>query len=224
MLKVPEYILHDTVTLILKFLRANYDAAVVATDETDSHLYLLTGENEVIFERLKYFEQAKKIFIQNDQGSPRFLDVDLGFNLQHDKLPSIHIVMPSESDTQQALGQGDGYISDIEETSGTSLNVYNSRYGAMYDIVIFSDNMNEVVIIYHVLRALLVSTQFHLHQQGLQKIRITGTDLSPYMDLAPKNMYSRAIRLNFEYESQAISLYSEPFPTGINFTGNTIDE
>lgn len=216
MLVVPEFILHDTVERLVEFIRTNF---VTAETIEQSFIYQLT--NTVGFERYGYYEQAKTVLIDNGVGSPRELNIQLGFNIKHNKVPSIHIVMPSESDTQNAIGTDEGSFNlSVEDIDPSYMyrNVYARRYNAIYDIVIFSDNLNEVVMLYHIFKSLIVSSIPHLDASGLNKVRITGSDLSPYMELAPKELFSRAIRLSFEYEEKSLSLYTDEFRNGIDFS------
>jgi hypothetical protein len=211
---VPEFILHSTILELLDFLRTDYSTS---NSPEESFLSLLCGD--VGHSRYNYFEQATQIFIENDKKSPRLLQIDLGFNLSRDKLPAIHIVMPSESESSNALGQ-DEYTQEVDSKLVTTV---SGRYKSTYDIVVFSDNSNETVLIYHIIKSLLKSAIPILHLKGLYNVGISGTDLAPYVDIAPQNIYSRAVRLSLEYESTSPSFYTHINPTGLKFLGTPID-
>src|SRR5690606_20716173 len=84
------------------------------------------------------------------------------------------------------------------------------RYRATYDIVILSDNSNEVVMLYHIIKSLLVALSASLTLEGLENMTFGGQDLQPYADLAPKNLFMRAIRLTIEYNSSALGFDKHP--------------
>lgn len=217
-LLIPEFVLYETLKIGLNFIRSDYNNQV---DKTKSFLYKLT--QGIGLQKYNYFEQASHVFVINET-DPRCINLDLGFNMQKDRPVSIHITMPAESPGQNALANDEGYHEQVydSEDSIEYSTVYTRRYKATYDIVIVSDNSNEVVMIYHILRALIVSLTTHLHLNGLQNLAYSGQDLQPYAELVPKTIFMRAIRLGIEYESSSYSLAKKLSPTDIIFEGHVI--
>lgn len=224
LIRVPEFIIHDSLSKALDFIRKDYTAQA---NKSNSYLYKLLETGG--FQKYKNFEQAEQVFIV-DETHPRYLDIDLMFNMDRDGAPTIHITMPSESPGQNAIGNEEGYQEPLwDDPSNNIVNktyssVFTRRYKATYDIVITSDNNNEVLLIYHVLKALLVALTGHLHLSGLENISFSGQDLQPYAELTPKNIFLRAIRLGVEYESSTLSFEKFQYALDIIFKGTAVEE
>lgn len=209
LVRVPEFIICETLTAVLKTLRLDYEGA---SDKTKTILYYLCSG--LRFQRYNYWEQSQTVFLRKPN-EPRFLEVDLMFNMDRDGAPTIHVTTPGENQpqNQNAVGIDEGYFEHVvlELDSGSRRHsVFTRRHQATYDIVITSDNSNEVVMIYHIVRALLTSVTHHLSLKGLENINFSGQDLTPYMEMMPKNMYARAIRLALSYETSTVSLNNYP--------------
>lgn len=219
MLVVPEFILHKVLQHYLDLLRSDYEDASI---KENSFLLRLVGSAG--FQRYGYKEQALEIFITRDKESPRFLTIDLGFNMKQDRLPTISIVTPSETASQGFIGNGqESEMLYIETVSGqtTSINqtdILTQRMSGTYDIVITSQNSNETVLIYHVIRSLLKVAIPVLHLNELQNIKFSGQDLAPYKEVAPEGVFVRALRLALEYETRTPTFEKNPYIRSVIFT------
>lgn len=230
LLLLPEYILHSTIEKLLKYVRTDYKTCLSNGDHEKSILYLLLGDLKI--ERYKLFEQAIQVFVQADSTHPREIKVDLAFNMDMDGAPTIHITCPGDSPGTNSLGIGEGDYDPIFDASivepgevdSSYYQTYNRRYKAIYDLVITTDNSNEIVLIYHVLRALLTGVTTHLHENKLLNLQISGNDLTPYSEIIPKNFFVKSLRLSFEYESGTVNLFKVFSPNEINFEGTPILE
>jgi len=202
--KVPEYILLDTVRLILRFIKSDYDNQ---SDKTQSVLYQLIGDLSV--DKYSYWSQAVQIFITNQTG-PTEINVNLIYNMQVNDVPSIYVSLPSETGGPNSIGNNEGEMCPVyNDITGSYQIVYTRRYQTNYQYVITSNNSNEVVIIYHVLRAFLISLTQQLEFLGLKNLQITGNDIS-MGDITPSNIYLRAINLNFFYATSSLDLSKYP--------------
>jgi hypothetical protein len=193
---------------------------VDAGDIQKSYLYQVSQGQA--FERYNYFEQLKSILIDNNIGHPRFVEIDLMFNAKRESVPSLHIINPSETLGQNSLGIGEGEEENRVSIQGGvtyTVPVYTRRFKATYDVVIVSDNSNEVVALYSLLKTMVIATLGELNLQGLENILINGTDLTPYDSLVPKTMYMKVLRLSLEYTTSAISIAKAFYPENINFEG-----
>lgn len=234
LIKIPEYIIHDAIQKLFDYLRKDYLDCATNNQIPDSVLHAII--DGVDFQKYRGMEQAKQIFVDRDDTDPRKIKLDLGFNMQTDGSPTIHITVPSDSQAQNSIGMGEGENGEIwDDTVGTNQSIsvpikdryfqtYNRRYKATYDLVITSNNSNETVLIYHVLRALIGSIVTHLHEKGLQNISISGNDLALYSEVAPKQFYVRALRVSFEYESGTVNLFKIYFPSNITFQGTILPQ
>lgn len=236
LLTIPEFILHDTLTKMIEFIREDY--VLNSADTTKSYIHkLLDGAG---FQRYDFFDQAIAVFC-GPKDDPRFLSVELMFNRQRKGAPSIHITLPAEQQAAQGNGLGidEGYIDnefvtesvpDDEDTdpitvgtAGSATPIYTRRYQAVYNIVVTSDNVNEVILIFHVVKALLTATIPHLHYNNLQNISMGGQDIQPYNDLA-MNLYMRAVTVSLQYDTSVPSKYELIIPKDIIVDGKPSDE
>lgn len=218
---LPEIILLETLQSAIKFVRQEY---ADQSDKTQSYLYKLL--NGAIIEKYDLFTQAVQVICGADD-SPRLFKIDLMFNAKRDHVPSAHITLPSEMTGQgNGMGTDEGYANYIEEagdiggqfngdfgddyaigTEGTVRRaVLSRRISATYNIVIMSDNTNEVVLIYHFLRAILIALIPHLHIKGLSNVSFGGQDLQPYEGLG-HNLHMRAITISLQYDTFVPSIF-----------------
>jgi len=216
LIKIPEYILLSTVRIILNFIASDYNGV---TDKTQSVLYQLIGGLQV--DKYVSFDQAVAIFITAQTG-PREINTNLIYNMELNSVPSIYISLPSESSGQNSIGNSEGFQPNILN-QGNYQSVYTRRFQPSYQIVITSDNSNEVVIIYHVLRAFLISLTAQLEFLGLQNLQLSGNDIGQNGQLSP-NSYYKGINLSFFYDTSSMSLYKYPIITDILAIGTPLPD
>ena len=214
---LPELILLDGIKKLLTLIRTDYQNNIA--DTTQSLLYrILNGNN---LQRYKMFDQAVSVFITKPD-DPRNLDVNLFFNAKRASIPTLHITLPSESEKNNVMAAGEGYRDPIfDENIGEYKKVFNRRFNAGYNMIITSDNTNEVVLIYHFMRSALISLSPHLTLAGLQNIKLSGGDLQLNSDIVPSNIFIRSTNINFEYDVEAIELSSSQLG-GSNISINSI--
>lgn len=217
--RIPEYILFEGLAAGLKYLKSDYDAQSI---KTNSLLYLYL--KNVGIQRYQFFEQAKKVFFAKDE-DPRKLVFDLIYNRSKDGAPSIYITMPAEQSAQNTLGFGetgdDVVYTDFNNfgEDGYFRPQFTRRFQSTYSFVITSDNENEVVLIYHVVRALLISLNTHFALAGLQNIKLGGADLKNYNKELPNNLCARTVNLSCEYETKAADFSKYPMINNLVFNG-----
>lgn len=219
MIKVPEFIIYDAVQLGLKYIRENWENS---GNKNDSYLRrVLSGTS---FQRYDFITQAEKVFMAKADDT-RFLDVDLMFNMQRDGAPTIYITMPAEGTQVGGNGMGSDESYEGKITIGTdTFPVFTRRYQSNYNIMITSDNNNEVLLIYHTLRAMMVSLIPHLHLAGLENINYGGQDLSIETNNVPRALFMRGISLSLQYECSAPNIFADPFFTSLTADGTPIPD
>ncbi len=210
---VPEIQIFNAIKTILAFIKKDFDAHV---NEQDTLLYRLCGENQL--QRYNFFEQAKAVFLAKED-NPRFLDVNVFFNLERASIPTIHITLPAEQSDKDGLGIDEGYRG-IQETKGMGgedeqAPNYTRRFGTQFQLIVTSDNSNEVVLIYHLLRAILIPVIDHFNMVGLENIKLSGRDIQNMNTIVPTHIFMRAIGIALEYEVTVESLFPEDVITKI---------
>lgn len=208
---IPEIVLLQAYKLALSFLRKNYKEHIA--DPTQSYLGLLLGSTNAV-QRYKLLEQAKSVFYTTDD-DPRALDVNLFFNAKRAAIPTIHITNPSENPLHDALALSEGFQDNLfDEPNQQYLKVFNRRFQAKYNIVLTSDNTNEIILLYQVIRSITIAMIDHLQLAGLENIKLSGNDISLKSDLVPNNIFIKAIGIQFEYDVPAIAISALDYSLG----------
>lgn len=227
---IPEFILLDAIEKGLVFVKSDYQTHLANQTEEKSYLYRLLGGANI--QRYNYFKQGKKVILA-EEDDPRRLSVDLMYNMEINKVPSIYIALAAEQTGQNGIGLDQGYresyYTDRDETDpenlipGDEVVTFTRRMNTSYNIMIVSDNSNEVVMLYHFLRAMLLSLHPHLNLSGIENITMSGQDLQLYSDLIPKSAFMRAIGLNIQYEVTVPDLQATLLIQDVNFIGTPKD-
>jgi len=216
LIRVPEFLIFDTLKGILEYIRKDYK---VQTNKENS--FLLQIIKDLGLQRYKYDKQAVAIFTK-EVDDPRLLEVEMMLNMKKMGPPTIHITVPADSNAQNAIGGSQNSFHDVEYYEGSKeyRNTFSRRLRTTLSLVITSDNSNEVVLVYHIVRALLIALQDHLALIGLENITFGGQDLSLMSDKVPKNMYFRALNLGIEYQTSSLDLKKQRY--FIDIIGNGI--
>lgn len=217
---IPELILLHAIKAGLKFLKTDFDTQVALSTPDNSYLHRILKDVQI--ERVNYLEQAKSILFK-DQDDPRKIKVDLMYNMDFDKVPSIYITLPGEQHglNNLAIEQSSEpyYNVDSNNEVVNYTNKYTRRKNATYALYITSDNSNEVSILYHIIDCLIISMTTHLNLSGLYNLTQGGQDLQIDNDKIPKNLFIKALSIGLQYDRSAPDLTSTPMFTDIMFAG-----
>lgn len=201
---IPDIILLNTLEAILKLIRVDYESYI---DKTKSYLYRIL-ENNTILQRYNFYEQAKTVFIGEDDSS-RKLDVFMFFNKERSSIPTIHLMLDNEITGENALSISQGFQETIfNDVDSTYREVYSRRFDTEHQILITSNNANEVLLIYHYLRAFLIPIFDHLNASGLENCKLNGRDLNLDQNILP-NVYSRTIGISYSYDVNVQKLFDD---------------
>lgn len=215
---IPEMVIYQTLENITEYIRR--DMAAHADDESVTVLYRLLGlddeNNPMKMNRYNYFVQAKKIF-----SNPKNLSVNFGYNFEVAKIISFHIILPSEQQMPPAIGEDEGYLTETDEDGNTQLK-FCQMLSSTYQIMITSDNMSEVNLVYHVYKSLMVALVPHLSLKGLLNPKMSGNDIVFQDDTIPMGIFHRVLNLSFEYELVIPQILIKGLVTSINFNGSPI--
>ena len=222
----PEIVLLTSIQSVLNYIRKDFKDN--SSQETKTLLYKILVGNQL--QRYNLFTEAKKVIITNE-GDPRHLTINLFYNANVKGVPTIHITSPSEQTINNTIGIGEGLREseftdpdeDIsEDTLSTYRRVFNRRFKASYNLVITSDNTNEIVLLYHFIRSILISLVDHLNFSGLQNIDFGGSDLNQNYNI-PAGIYAKSISITFQYDVGAIELADTEMLSDVIFKGTVID-
>lgn len=234
----PEIIIFDAIKSILTYIREDF-----ASKEDEKSTILYQVLSDVSVQRYGLFEQAKSVFLKKE-GETRFLDVNMFFNPQKVGPPTIHITFPSEQTGQNGIGLDEGYTnqeliealqssnSNSQSDSNSSSegfdekyrNIFTRRFDTQYAIVITSDNENEVLLIYHTLKALMISIMPYLAIIGVENSKISGGEVRLNTDSGMPPFFVRGLNLWFSYELKVPELLDRSFVRSIIFKGKPIEK
>lgn len=208
MITIPEIIFKDTLTQYLKVIRDDYASQ---SDKQNSLLYQIFEDLKL--DRYGLFEQGETVIVGAGD-SPRRLEVNLGFNTERTAIPTIHILLRNDQRSDgNSIGYGEGDLGGsngfyiVDEPNSNFKQTYNRRYKSTYDLLITSDNINEVLLIYHFFRSSIFSLSSHFEAKGIHQLSISGNDININTDIIEK-AYMRSIIISFEHEVGSPQLFT----------------
>lgn len=221
---IPEIIIEDTLRIIFKFIRDDYESSA---NEQSSYIFSLFGEGEenetLKLGNFNYYEQAKHLFVERDNNDNRKnLQIFFGYNLKRAGTPSIHILMPNETNEGASIGDDEGFggntiynnsLSNEElnqiitedddviqaEVDGVRKNI-NQSTEVKFNLLITSNNSIDVILIYYLLKNALLAGREHLEIKGFHNVTFGGSDLIVTDDMVPPNIFHRNFTMSFSYD------------------------
>lgn len=226
MILVPEIVFYDTIKFILNDTREEVSNQSIEK----TRLYLLfnktTLDKVMKLGNYNWLKQAETIFSKKED-EQRLLDVNIGYNLSRAHLPTIHILLPSETNAQEnGLGFDEGYQKKLMLDETRFVPIYTRMFDATYNIMITSDNSTEVVLIYQFLRAMLISMKDHLSSSGILNMSYSGQDNFFTQEMIPPNVFHRSISINFKYEISVPQYFEDelvPFSLGLKMISDKVN-
>jgi len=202
MLVIPEIQLLEIIDKLLNAVQADFK------NKTEKQTILSRLFEGRKVQKFDFFKQAQDLFIDRGVDHPRRIKTRIFFDASVAATPTIHITLPSEETGDDGLGVDAGFQPNISE-KGQVTQVFNRRFDTLYHIVITSANTFEVILIYHLLKAMLITTFVQLEFAGLSNPKLSGQDLQIYQELAPPNIFIRGLGLRVSYDAEIPSLFSE---------------
>lgn len=216
---MPEITLYDTLNAIFKIIKDDYRAN--EHDTTKSMLWYFFGkddnDNDIKLETFNYFKQAKEMFVD------RTVNVNIGYNMELSPKGCIHILLPNETGMPLGIGTNENYQGNFIEKNPDGKNNYRAQftanYDATYNLMITSENTLEVILIYNLIKAALLTLTYHLSLSGLLLPRISGQDVNVQSDLVPNTIFHRSLMLNFQYELSVPDFFTRKIITNFASAG-----
>lgn len=210
---IPEIVIYETIKSFIDVINEDWTNKDGVVTEDQTILYHIFGkdlnDNDIQIGDFNYFEQAKEIFLRSESDR-RFIGINLGYNLERQGMPTIHLLLPHESSFNQGVGSNEGYADYYEDKDSDDNDVVfpTLTHGSnvMYNLFITSENMMEVVLTYHFLKYCMLSLSNHMENGGLQALKFGGSDIQFTPDLLPKHVFHRNFSLEFTYDYSAVDL------------------
>ncbi len=210
---IPEIQMYNLIRGLLILARTEYekwnttDGTEAVTDNTKILLYQMF--NGLTLEKSNYYDQVISLITRKDS-DPRALAVRYYFDAKRAKVPTIHITLPSEGN-----GPTDGIGvspenaeigSWVDEGSlGVGSDLRRESVGRSFStqiqVIITSDNHQEVTLIYHMMKSLLISAFDSISLTGLQNPKVSGRELQINESVA-NTLFMRSIVIDSHYETR----------------------
>lgn len=123
---------------------------------------------------------------------PDGLDIEGTFEVNLDNTSVVDLRVPD--DPEMAVGEP----SRVYEPSPSLLRK-GVNYEVTYQLHVLASHQDQVVYLYAVVKALLLSQRSFLESQGIQAMRIGGSDFAPRTEFLPTEIFQRMMNLTFVY-------------------------
>lgn len=184
-------------------------------NKEETILYRLFGDTA--YGKYKYYEQGVKMFSKSN-GRARKLITKLSFDNDLSAMPVIYIPTGKDDHVFSAIGDQNG--SYVEDKDKRQTPWKTCRFKGETSFVIVSDNIEEVMLIYHTVRALLIGAGDTFDYYGLDQVRLGGADVQLNEDSIPKHVFMRSMSIGYEYDVTVPSfIHAKGGITGIEFEG-----
>ncbi len=204
---LPDFILVNSLNLGLTAVRNDYTANVAAGTPERSVLELLFDPAQHLG-NYDAFTQLKALLITTKE-NPKHLLVRSAFDKTFNGSPFLYVTLAAENAQNNSVNQGladNDPVTFVNQDGTTSSKAYfQRRFATTYQLVIGSENKNEVVLLYTFLQALLMVLTNHVTFSGLSNIKFGGQDVRINLTV-PDEVIMRAITISFEYEQQVPAL------------------
>lgn len=120
------------------------------------------------------------------------LDIVGTFEVNLDETSVIDLRVPE--DPELAVGEPSRVY-----TPAPSLLKKGVNYEVTYQLHVIAGQQDHVIYLYSVVKALLLSQRSFLESQGVQAMRIGGSDFAPRSEYLPDEIFQRAMTLTFTY-------------------------
>ncbi len=218
LVRFPEVTIKVVLDSILNLIRNDYINSAI---KTESFLGKLHGG--LIVGNFNFLDNAVKIFNWT-KDDPKKIDTRLMYDKERANIPTIHVIIPSETPHADGIGMDEGYQEVTENEDGTSLTEYLARgYNQKYELYITAANEFEVVLILNTLKAALISNIPSLRANGFSNAKIYASDLKINESKTPI-VFLRSLILEAYFEFIVPKFETINIVNNLNITGTAYDD
>lgn len=219
MIFIPEDKLFFFIKYIVNYIKVDYEQKV-DKNETLLYIWFHRSENDLLgVEQMDWYNQAVELFTR-DNSHPQKLNIRMHFDADRASIPTIHLNLPSEQTNFNGIGVDKGYqIGGVDELQREFYEINTRAFSSTFQLIISSDNENEVLIIYHSLRAGIISMLDILDVNGIRDPKLGGQDLQFNPMIVPPHIFTRAISISFFYEVDVPSVIREKIVNDVSIEG-----
>lgn len=215
-IQLVDITLRNILQAMIQYVVADYNSKPA----TESWLYRVF--NGVVYNKFDFFKQAVKIIVINQDNSYRKLEIRTEFNATQAKTPSIFINVPSEREGgENGLGVGQSDENYYENQDGSYTEKYIRDFTGTYELMITSDNSEEVKLIYEFIKAMLVSLYDTFDVEFAGTRTMGGKQLMGNHQFTP-DLYMRVVTISMVSRTEVPRIDSNLFLDAIQFVQNEI--
>lgn len=203
---IPELIIQSLVEGIFAHVKRDIEDA---TSDDEMILYKLF--NGLSVGKRNYFVEAKDLFSRDRKTHPRAIETHLFFPKAQKDTPTVNIILPGEQSMYNEIGVGEtGHEEDISLNADSSeyTPTYLRRFDGQLVVLITSDNHQETLLIYHLLKSMFISIFDASEFGGLQNPVLSGRDLAVNEMNNPPHLFTRALSIKHMHEVKVPRFFS----------------
>ncbi len=134
-----------------------------------------------------------------------FIDIEGSFSISLTNQSVIVIRDGSTVSSFEDVGEPSRMFSTNSITTRMGVN-----YDAQYQLEVLASNQEQVLFLYAVIKTILISQTYFLESQGIQSLKLSGSDFSPKSEYLPTDVFCRAMTLNFVYAFSFVEEFANP--------------
>lgn len=210
---IPELKLLKIIEVLNKHYFDDYQANLATP--TESLLYNMFGG--LVIDEFDFFENFIKLLENHFKEHEKPMTVNLGWSPERAKYPSVSLLLPNE----EVIAEGVNIVVEqVETDNGKWREEKRYPYNVTYALLIGSENANEVMLLYHYYKTILIAGIEQLELREFSKIRISGKDHTMQMDILPQQAHFRTVDITFLYTNQVWGIHEQDVAGNITFNSN----
>jgi hypothetical protein len=211
---VPELKLYRLINALVDQVAVDYNSH---TDKNKTFLYKLFGSDSTLG-KYDYYAQSVDLFVGRGIDHPRKMDVRMMFDSAIATVPTMHITTPSENNSFNEIGVGESGLErnvDYDPLTNSNTPIYNRRFQAQYYVICTSESSQEVFLMYHVLKAMMISALDWINLAGFENPQLSGQEIRQNDQSVPNHIYMRGVGLSCHYTMEVPRYFDTKIITDI---------
>ncbi len=126
------------------------------------------------------------------------IEIVHGYARVETKVPAIAIVLGGESESNHFLDDivGQGTLGENQDKKLS----YGAMWTHRFDISIYTDNPDESIYLYQIVKSCILAYRFAFIKAGLHTVDISGTDVHPAERYLPSHLFVRQLTISCKRE------------------------
>lgn len=125
-----------------------------------------------------------------------------GYARQDTIFPAIAIVLSSEREAQNFLGDSAGQVMDDSDLDGADIDSAIWEYS--YNLLIYSEHPDVTAYYYEITKSIMLAGYDYLTENGMFEFTLSGTELAPDPRYLPEHLFARQLQFKCQREFQRI--------------------